>query len=125
VPDIYGLSLLVAGSASEMIQASKSSMQSMGLLEHNVLVRIDDVELKGFDGLRPIYTLVPKDDPGLAHFQAARDALDRKMYGEALARLKAVGSGMLQLAAKTLLRQVDHVPMRAHEGGSGESAPRM
>jgi adenylate cyclase len=125
VPDIYGLSLLVAGSASEMIQASNSSMQSIGLLENNVLVRIDDVELKGFDGPRPIYTLVPKDDPGLADFRAARNALDRKMYGEALARLKAVGSGMLQLAAKTLLRQVDRVPMRAHEGGRGESTPRM
>ena len=125
VPDIYGLSLLVAGSASEMIQATDSSMQSIGLLENNVLVRIDDVELKGFDGVRPIYTLVPKDDPGLADFQAARNALDRKMYGEALARLKAVGSGMLQLAAKTLLRQVDPVPMRAHEGGRGESTPRM
>ena len=126
VPDIYGLSLLVAGSASEMIQASNSSMQSIGLLENNVLVRIDDVELKGFDGVRPIYTLVPKDDPGLADFQAARNALDRKMYGEALARLKAVGSGMLQLAAKTLLRQVDPVPMRAREGGGcGETTPRM
>jgi len=126
VPDIYGLSLLVAGSASEMIQASNSSMQSIGLLENNVLVRIDDVELKGFDGVRPIYTLVPKDDPGLADFQAARNALDRKMYGEALARLKAVGSGMLQLAAKTLLRQVDPVPMGAHEGGGcGETTPRM
>ena len=63
------------------------------------------MELKGFDGVRPIYTLVPKDDPGLADFQAARNALDRKMYGEALAHLKAVDSGMLQLAAKTLLRQ--------------------
>jgi class 3 adenylate cyclase len=103
VPDIYGLSLLVAGSASEMIQATDSSMQSIGLLENNVLVRIDDVELKGFDGVRPIYTLVPKDDPGLADFQAARNALDQKMYGEALVHLKAVDSGMLQLAAKTLL----------------------
>jgi hypothetical protein len=77
-------------------------------------VRIDDVELKGFDGPRPIYTLVPKDDPGLADFRAARNALDRKMYGEALARLKAVDSGMLQFAAKTLLHQVDSTPMRAH-----------
>jgi class 3 adenylate cyclase len=126
VPDIYGLSLLVAGSASEMIQASNSSMQSIGLLENNVLVRIDDVELKGFDGVRPIYTLVPKDDPGLADFRAARNALDRKMYGEAMAHLKAVDSGMLQLAAKTLLRQVDPVPMRAREGGGcGATTPRM
>ena len=114
VPDIYGLSLLVAGSATEMIQASKSSMQSLGLLEHNVLVRIDDVELKGFDGLRPIYTLVPKDDPGLAAFQAARSALDQKMIGAALAHLKAVDSGMLQCAAKTLLHQADSAAMRAH-----------
>jgi adenylate cyclase len=126
VPDIYGLSLLVAGSASEMIQASNSSMQSIGLLESNVLVRIEDVELKGFDGVRPIYTLVPTDDPGLADFRAARNALDRKMYGEARAHLQAVDSGMLQLAAKTLLRQVDPVPMRAHEGGGcGETTPRM
>jgi adenylate cyclase len=114
VPDIYGLSLLVAGSATEMIQASNASMQSIGLLENNVLVRIDDVELKGFDGLRPIYTLVPKDDPGLAEFQAARNALDQKMYGAALAHLKAVDSGMLQRAAKTLLNQLDPVPVRAH-----------
>jgi adenylate cyclase len=114
VPDIYGLSLLVAGSASEMIQASNSSMQSIGILESNVLVRIDDVELKGFDGLRPIYTLAPKDDPGLADFRAARNALDQKLYGKALAHLKAVDSGMLQLAAKTLLHQVDSAPLRAH-----------
>jgi hypothetical protein len=36
------------------------------------------------------------------------------MYGEALAHLKAVDSGMLQLAARTLLHQVDPAPMRAH-----------
>jgi hypothetical protein len=48
------------------------------------------------------------------------------MYGEALAHLKAVGSGMLQLAAKTLLHQVDPAQMRAHEGGGrGESTPSM
>jgi hypothetical protein len=89
------------------------------------LVRIDDVELKGFDGLRPIYTLVPANDPGLADFQAARNALDRKMVGEAVAHLKAVDRGMLQRAAKTLLQQVDPVPMRAHEDGIGGLTPRM
>jgi class 3 adenylate cyclase len=120
VPDIYGVSLLVAGSAVEMIGASKS--QSISVLERNVLVRVDDVELKGFDGLRPIYTLVPREDPGLADFQAARNALDQKLFCEALAHLQAVDSGMLQLAAKVLLRQVG---MRAHEGGGGESTPRM
>ncbi|HEX5599872.1 MAG TPA: CHASE2 domain-containing protein, partial [Hyphomicrobiaceae bacterium] len=104
VPDAYGLSLLVAGSAAEMIEASKSS-QSIGVLAGNVLVRIDDVELKGFDGLRPIYALVPGDDPGLAEFQAARNALDRHMVCEALAHLRAVDGGMLQVAAKTLLQR--------------------
>ena len=115
VPDAYGLSLLVAGSAAEMIEASKSS-QSIGVLASNVLVRIDDVELKGFDGLRPIYTLVPGDDPGLADFQAARNALDRQMVCEALAHLRAVDGGMLQVAAKTLLQRFGSVQMPAREG---------
>jgi hypothetical protein len=78
------------------------------------------VELKGFDGLRPIYTLVPREDPGLADFQAARNALDQKLFCEALAHLQAVDSGMLQLAAKVLLRQVG---MRAHEGGVASLRP--
>jgi hypothetical protein len=70
--------------------------------------------------------LVPTDDPGLADFWAARNALDQKLYGKALAHLKAVDSGMLQLAAKTLLHQVGSVPMRANEDqGSDASAPRM
>ncbi|MGZ3360919.1 MAG: CHASE2 domain-containing protein [Xanthobacteraceae bacterium] len=115
VPDAYGLSLLVAGSAAEMIEASKSS-QSSGVLASNVLVRIDDVELKGFDGLRPIYTLVPSDDPGLADFQAGRNALDRQMVCEALAHLKAVDGGMLQAAAKTLLQRFGSVQVPAREG---------
>ena len=117
VPDAYGLSLLVAGSAAEMIEASKSS-QSIGVLASNVLVRIDDVELKGFDGLRPIYTLVPGDDPGLADFQAARNALDRQMLCEALAHLRAVDGGMLQVAAKTLLQRFGSVQMPAREGNA-------
>ncbi|MGZ3290897.1 MAG: adenylate/guanylate cyclase domain-containing protein [Xanthobacteraceae bacterium] len=115
VPDAYGLSLLVVGSAAEMIEASKSS-QSSGVLASNVLVRIDDVELKGFDGLRPIYTLVPSDDPGLADFQAGRNALDRQMVCEALAHLKAVDGGMLQAAAKTLLQRFGSVQVPAREG---------
>lgn len=117
VPDAYGLSLLVAGSAAEMIEASKSS-QSIGVLASNVLVRIDDVELKGFDGLRPIYTLVPGDDPGLAEFQAARNALDRHMVCEALAHLRAVDGGMLQVAAKTLLQRFGSVQMPARQGNA-------
>jgi len=117
VPDAYGLSLLVAGSAAEMIEASKAS-QSIGVLASNVLVRIDDVELKGFDGLRPIYTLVPGDDPGLAEFQAARNALDRHMVCEALAHLRAVDGGMLQVAAKTLLQRFGSVQTPARVGNA-------
>ena len=109
LPDTYGLSLLVAGSAAEIIEASISPTQSMGLLKNNALVRIDAVELKGFDGSRPIYTLVPRNDPGLADFQAARKALDQKRVCEARTHLKAVDSGMLQAAAKTLLQRVDTV----------------
>jgi class 3 adenylate cyclase len=118
VPDAYGLSLLVAGSAAEMIEASRSSTPSIGVLKSNVMVRIDDVELKGFEGVRPIYTLVPRADPGLADFQAARNALDQQMPCEARAHLKAVESGMLQAAAKTLLQRVGPVQMRSHESGS-------
>ena len=111
VPDMYGLSLLVAGSAAKLIETSKSSAQSMGLLENSALVRIDDVELKGFEGPRPIYALVPRNDPGLANFQAGRNALDQKMFCEARTHLKAVDSGMLQAAAKTLLQRIDETTL--------------
>jgi hypothetical protein len=50
-----------------------------GVFGSNVLLRIDDVGLKGFAEARSIYALVPADDPGLAHFEAARKALDRGM----------------------------------------------
>ena len=112
VPDAYGLSLLVAGSAAEMIEASTSS-QSIGVLARKVLVRIDDVELKGFDGSRPIYTLVPRNDPGLADFTAARNALDQKRVCDARRHLKAVDNGMLQDAAKTLLQRLEFGAKRA------------
>jgi class 3 adenylate cyclase len=102
VPDDYGLPLLVAASTAEMIMASKAAAESAGVLERNVLVRIDDIELKGFAGARSIYALVPRDDPGLANFEAGRKALDRQMLCEGLAHLKGVNSGMLQQAAKTV-----------------------
>jgi class 3 adenylate cyclase len=100
VPDDYGLPLLVAASTAEMIMASKGA--SAGVLEHNALVRIDDIELKGFAGARSIYALVPRDDPGLAKFEAGRKSLDGQMLCEGLAHLKDVDSGMLQQAAKTV-----------------------
>ena len=119
VPDMYGLSLLVAGSAAKLIETSKSSAQSMGLLENSALVRIDDVELKGFEGPRPIYALVPRNDPGLANFQAGRNALDQKMFCEARTHLKAVDSGMLQAAAKTLLQRIDETTLLGSESVPG------
>ena len=49
VPDLYGLPLLVSASTADLIMSSKSIAPSTGLLATNVLVRVDDVELKGFD----------------------------------------------------------------------------
>jgi adenylate cyclase len=102
VPDAYGLPLLVGASTAEMIRASTSIAASAEFLARSVLVRIDDVELKGFVGPRSIYALVPRADPGLAKFEAGRNALDRQMLCEALAHLNGVDSGMLQQAAKIL-----------------------
>jgi class 3 adenylate cyclase len=102
VPDVYGLPLLVAASTVEMIKASSSVAVSTKFLTKNVLLRVDDIELKGFGGLRSIYALVPHDDPGRAKFEAARAALDRQLSCEGLAQLAGVDSGMLQQAAKVL-----------------------
>jgi adenylate cyclase len=102
VPDVYGLPLLVGASTADMIMASKSLAVSAGVLAGSVLVRVDDIELKGFAGLRSIYALVPNDDPGLAEFRAGREALDRKMLGEARAHFDGVNRGMLQQTAKIL-----------------------
>lgn len=100
VPDLYGLPLLVAASTAELIVSSKSIAASAEVLASNVLVRVDDVELKGFAKPESVYALVPKDDPGLAEFEAGRKALDQQMLREGLAHLKGVDSGMLQHAAK-------------------------
>jgi adenylate cyclase len=100
VADVYGLPLLLAASTAEMIMGSTSGAASV--LGSNVLLRIDDLELKGFAGARSVYALVPRDDPGLAAFEAGRKALDRHMLGEGLAHLAAVERGMLQQAAKVV-----------------------
>jgi hypothetical protein len=68
------------------------------VLASNVLVRIDDVELKGFDGLRPIYTLVPGDDPGLADFQAARNACSASVLFRDGGRYRVSRSGCSETA---------------------------
>jgi class 3 adenylate cyclase len=100
IPDLYGLPLLMAASTAEMMMASKSSAASAEVLAGRVLVRVDDVELKGFGGPRSVYALVPSDDPGLAAFEAGRKALDQQMLRDGLAQLDGVDSGMLQQAAK-------------------------
>ena len=91
---------LAAFAAASLTMNSTSGAASV--LGSNVLLRIDDLELKGFAGARSVYALVPRDDPGLAAFEAGRKALDRHMVGEGLAHLAAVERGMLRQAAKVV-----------------------
>src|SRR5262245_43995216 len=111
MPDIYGLPLLVAASTADMIAKSEAAKASV--LGSNALVRIDDVDLKGFAGGRSIYALVPKDDPGLAAFEAGRKALEQGRVREGLAQLEAVDRGILQQAAKVVGARCQPAPMTA------------
>jgi class 3 adenylate cyclase len=99
VPDTYGLPLLVAASTADRIMASGSASS---VLANDTLVRVDDLDLKGFAGSRSVYALVPRDDPGLAEFAAGRRALDQNRLREGLAHLSHVDDGMLQQAADVL-----------------------
>ena len=85
VPDVYGLPLLVAASTAELIMASEPTAASAETLANHALIRVDDVELKGFAKPDAVYALVPRDDPGLARFEAGRKALDQQRPREALA----------------------------------------
>jgi len=111
MPDVYGLPLLVAASTAELIAQSAAAKASV--LESNVLVRIDDIDLKGFAGGRSIYTVVPKDDPGLSAFEAGRKALEQGRVREGLAQLEAVDRGILQQAAKVVCARYQPAPMAA------------
>jgi adenylate cyclase len=111
MPDVYGLPLLVAASTAEKIAQSAAAKASV--LESNFLVRIDDVDLKGFAGGRSIYALVPKDDPGLSAFEAGRKALEQGKVREGLAQLEAVDRGILQQAAKVVCARYQPAPMTA------------
>jgi class 3 adenylate cyclase len=111
MPDVYGLPLLVAASTAEKI--AQSAAAKAGVLESNVLVRIDDVDLKGFADGRSIYAVVPKDDPGLAVFEAGRKALEQGKVREGLAQLEAVDRGILQQAAKVVCARYQPEPMTA------------
>jgi hypothetical protein len=101
VPDLYGLTLLVSASTANLIMFSTAATPN-GVLAANVLVRVDDIELKGFDRPESVYALLPKDDPGLTEFVAGRKALDEQATLEGLALLERVDRGMLQQAAKTI-----------------------
>jgi class 3 adenylate cyclase len=111
MPDVYGLPLLVAASTAERIVQSAAAKASV--LESNVLVRIDDVDLKGFAEGRSIYAVVPKDDPGLAAFEVGRKALEQGKVREGLAQLEAVDRGILQQAAKVVCARYQPAPMTA------------
>src|SRR5262249_20197444 len=110
VPDVYGLSVLLAGSTAEMIRATKSEAAAAGALGNNVLVRVDDLGLKGFAPAGSIQALVPDDDPRRAKFEAGRKALDEGRVCEGLADLAAVDSGMLQQAAKVVSARYQPAP---------------
>jgi class 3 adenylate cyclase len=100
VPDLYGLPLLVSASTAELILSSPSAAPSTDILANSVLVRVDDVQLKGFDKPESVHALVPKDDPGLTDFLAGRKALDQRKYTEGVAHLRRIDRGILQQAAK-------------------------
>jgi adenylate cyclase len=112
VPDQYGLPLLVAASTAEMIIKGTASN---GILAGSALVRVDDVELRGFSRPDAIYALVPDDDPGLARFEAGRKALDQQKLREGLALLEGVDVGMLQQAAKVVCARYRASLVRLHD----------
>jgi adenylate cyclase len=118
MPDVYGLPLLVAASTAEMIVQSEAAKASV--LGSNSLLRIDDVDLKGFAGGRSIYALVPKDDPGLSAFEAGRKALEQGRVREGLAQLEAVDRGILQQAAKVVCARYQPAPtaLRRRDGSA-------
>jgi class 3 adenylate cyclase len=102
LPDHYGVSLLIGGSTVETIAASTLSASLPKVLAGTVLVRLDDVMLKGFDEPRSVYTLAPDNDPGVAIFQAGRLALDQGRVCEGLTFLNRIEGGILHQAAKNL-----------------------
>ncbi len=101
LPDLYGLPLLVAAATVEAVRAfTEGAGEGLG---DSVFVRVDDVALKGFEGKRAVYALVPGDDPGLEAFMAARRALDFGAFEEARQGLTRVDCGLLQAAAKAIV----------------------
>jgi class 3 adenylate cyclase len=102
VPDLYGLSLALAATTAQAVAAAGPQSAAAQVLAGGVLVRIDDVELKGFSGARAVYAYVPSDDPGRVAFEAGRDALAGQQIAAGLAHLARVEGGQLQQAARIL-----------------------
>jgi class 3 adenylate cyclase/CHASE2 domain-containing sensor protein len=108
LPDLFGLDLLVADTTVRAIRGSQDTVATLvaGPSADPMFVRIDDVELKGFPGLRSIFALVPADDPGIGAFTAGRRALDARDYKGAAAELNNVKTGILSLAARRIAAQI-------------------
>ena len=99
IPDLYGLRLILAAATAELIMAGQAATTAPQDMAGGALIRVDDVELKGFTGSRSVYAFVPGDDPGRAAFEAGRKALDQQSVLEGLAHLGKVDSGLLRHAA--------------------------
>jgi adenylate cyclase len=103
LPDAYGIALLIAGSTVKAINALQQSIgPAAHLPQGTALVKIDEVELKGFAEPRTIYALIDAGDPGLAAFVAAREAIDANHPSEGYRRLLSIDRGMLQPVARVL-----------------------
>ena len=82
--------------------AAPPAVRSDGVILDSALVRIDEVELKGFTGSRAVYAYIPANDPGRAAFEEGRSALDQGRIHDGLAQLGRVQSGLLQTAARVI-----------------------
>ena len=118
MPDLYGLPLLVAASTAALIEAESGTPEGTKVFENHRFVRVDDIEMKGFAKPEPVYTLVPRDDPGLAAFEAGRTALDRHDLAAGLAHMQQVDRGMLLQAAKVVSEHARRIaaPPLQHAG---------
>jgi class 3 adenylate cyclase len=109
-PDMFGLPLAMAGTTAEAITAAPSGPASAQVLANGALVRLDDIELKGFKDARWVYAYVPQDDPGRAAFEAGRAALDQRKTDDALRLLDSVKDGALRHAAKIVAARYRPAP---------------
>ena len=120
-PDLYGLPVLAAGGTVEALLGAGPDPSSP--LFGRAFVRVDDLPLKGFSELRPIFAVVSTADPGLDAFLRGRAALDGGRVAEAVAALRSVRDGSLAVAAARLLTQIGPPPPE-QAGGSAAAGDR-